>query len=52
VLGPAWVPQTAVVLRVGAGDLPSDTTLAEWESEVQMLEFVAAFKDGVMRSVN
>lgn len=47
VLGPEWIPQTKWVTQIGSGDLPTHTTVPEWEAEVETLEFVAEFKDGM-----
>jgi hypothetical protein len=44
-LGTDWCPQTPLVLRVGAGERPSNTTLPEWEQEIAALEAVLWMRD-------
>ncbi len=51
-LGEDWIPQTPLVMAIGSGEVPTNTTVPEWEKEIESLEFVAAFKESATGSVN
>jgi len=51
-LGEVWIPQTDLVMRLGANDIPDDLTTPQMEAEVAKLEAALEMKRLGTGSIN